>query len=1255
MKQATPSAPRIAPGATQKGLRVALSLSLALSVAVRAALVDSGLDYEDALGTGFAKPACGIIGGGWRVAQTNGTTAVFLPSGYSTPMWDLRLFSGGNNDGNRGNRITTLTDPDTGEVISATTNRVVGAADIPINAQTLDAWRQTFSNARSNGALVSPRFAYDQSGITGCEPSDFSVILTHIRQIAGVLNEFADIVPSIECGIIGPFGEMHSSMYDDTVYAPQIIRAWLHELDPRIKVQVRSPKYLFRLLDNCSRAEDLLARQDEFDPDRRLGLFDDGYLGTIYNYGTYNGFISNGGVNNFNRRQAMQFLRERPHIPYGGECAGVPAETAAGVLDTFANNGWNLVEEWYDSHLSYLRGITGGVGATLNARTFSLSEYGFDGAPDLHEWDGLTLADFLRAHIGHRFVLRGSRLSDAAAPGGTLSLTFAIENTGFTDLPSPSRTEVLLQSSGDRFWACPVALDLGAAIPSRTNATLALTLQLPSALAEGDWNVYLRTHLIADGDSPSRAGQRTVRFANPDAQWNSTLGANLLGSVHVVGTAPAPGLGFRESGAAGTGATAPQLVLASLPMDAPLFAELADWAGGELCVFAPGASELRYWRGGAEWPSTNGVAVLPEDDAALGIWAISYVLDGATIMRDLLMIDDDIGAGHTWRLETRDGRLRAVCGHCGGVRDPMPGHDRELPGRAMASLPATNAVLTFASPALPFTVDADPACRVLYPAFAVTDVPVGGARLGDLYTTTAPPGSTSYLHSNSSGNLNSRNGASYDPASQTVAIPTDGAYLTDIGFWLVNWSSPSQYGNVRDFSLNSPAATRGGRSSGLESAELATLGLFTADPRFHVWFCDEDWTVLCETNGPIAGNLAGNYHAIPIPAATDLFTGTPPAQFTSTDDLCRRLRGWKRLDGAAPGWALGSVALVPDYAETEHQWETADGEAGAAVVLRCRSCGQERTLPELVRWFDVRFTHTGYHLGTNWHTGATDGTWTRPSGDATSLVEATGRGRVLSLASTSSPIWYAPSEASSNGVDLVVEGGTAVHPFASPALLPAATSGALAFVAIAPDPPLLVDEATEAVAYGHAADGWRRLDSAAFPIGAWTAWRMELDLSSASAPRIRYLVDGEVLADGTGAEWLPLAQSIDHVAGVGFVGSGFAGDFRGMYADFGGTGPTVEPPQPVFGATSEGPALSFAVDPATGAPRLVVRIANAAAGAYYTAFTSETLTGPFTAEGDSQLAETNGAFAFEIDATPASKFIIVVAGDVFHRDGDPLP
>ena len=1221
-----------------------LSCFVLAALAARGELVGAELDYTDACDD-FVRPACGAIGGGWRTAQTNGTTAVISPSGYSTPMWDLRLFSVGNTFGNSGIR-------------SSDGARMVGAADIPINRQTLDAWRQTLANARANGALVSPRFAYDCNGISGCEPSDFDMVLTHIAQIAEVLNEYADVVPSIECGIIGVFGEMHSSPYDDTVYAPQIIRAWLDGLDPRIQVQVRSPKYFFRLLDNCRLATNLLARQDEFDPGRRLGLFDDGYLGTIYNYGTYNGFATDGGINGFNRQHACDFLRTRAHIPYGGECAGVSSNAAAQVLDYFVSHDWNLVEEWYATHLSYLRGITGGVGEVLRSRTFHAADYAFSGMPILAEWENATLADFLRAHMGHRFVLRGSRLSATAAPGGTLALSFDVENTGFGDLFLPTTTEILLQRDADRFWACPVSIDLGSAVPSTSNATLTATLQLPSALAEGDWSVYVRTHVVVEGDSPSAAGLRTVRFANPVSQWNAAISGNLLGTVRVEGAAVAPGLGFRESGAEDSGAAAPQLILAALPENAAIHAELADWSGAALCAYAPGASNVRYLRHGEEWPSTNGVAVLPEGTDALGLWSVAYDVSGATVARDLLAVAEDASSGHVWRLETRTGRLRMVCDDCGAERDPAPGFDRGLPGRPLSSLPATNAVLTFAATANP--LEPDPPCGVLYPAFTASGVPAGGANLGDLYTITAASGSDTYILSNHSGNLDDRNVASYNPARQTVAIPSDGAYLTDIACRIVNWTSSYLYGTVREFSLNNPAATRGGRSSGLEHAELATLGLFTADPRFHVWFCDEDWTVLCETNGPLAGSLAGNYHAIPIPAATNLFAGTPPGEFASTDVLCRRLLGWKRLDGAAPGWALGSVALVPDYAEAVHQWEVAErDEFGNAILLRCAVCGCERHLPGLVRWFDVRFAEDGYRLGPAWTNlvgVAADGVWERPAADATVLRETAADGRHLFLESRSAPVFYVPSSPSSTGCDLSVGGRVAVYPLASAGQLPSATSGALSFVAVPPDSPHDADGPTTAVPYGHAADGWRRLDTAAFDIGVWVEWRMELDLSSPAAPRVRYRLDDAALADGTGAEWLPLASGVDHVAGVGFLGSGLVGDFHGAYDDFGGGGgPIADPPEPVFGSTSGAPVLEFAVDPSTGDPLLVVRIANAVSGVYYTAFTSEVLDGPYAAEGDSCLATADGEFAFTIDATPDAKFIIIVAGSVFHRDGDPLP
>lgn len=1119
------------------------------------ALVDAGLDYTDALDD-FDRPACGYIAVSWHDAQTNGTTAVLAPSGYSTPIWNLRLFSGGNpypanwtSGSGHGYRVSTTTNTVTGTT-TVQTNRLVGTADIPINAQTLAAWRQTFANARANGALVTPRFTYDTAGVPGCEPSDFSVIVAHIAQIAEVLNEYADIVPSVECGMFGLYGEMHNSAYNDAEHSSDIIRAWLEALDPRIKLQVRRPQFFFWLLNDCRLATNLLARQDEFDPGRRLGLFDDGYLGTIHNYGTYNGLATDGGVNGFNRRHACDFLRERSHIPYGGEFSTVSSNEAAQVLNTFATSGWNLIEEWYATHLSYLRANTrdaSGVGAAVNAVAFHAADCAFDGMPSLSEWEGSTLFDFLRAHMGHRFVLRGSRLPATATPGETLALSFDIENTGFGDLFLPTETEILLQRQS-RVWTIPAEIDLGNAVPSTSNATLSVSIQLPSSLTGGDWNVYVRTHVVVEDNSSSATQLRTIRFANPASQWNAAIAGNLLGTVRIEG-------------------------------------------------------------------------------------------------------EEDPLSGHDWRLETHSNHLRMVCADCGDEHEPAPGFDRRLPGREMSTPPVRNGVLTFASDTFPFVPD--PPCDVLYPAFTVSGISPDGAMLGDLYTVTVVAGTNAFLRSNASANLKSRNDDPAGAAAQTIPLPSDGAYLTDIPCRLVNWHKPYLYGTVREFSLNDPSATRGGASVGLENAELATLGLFSADPCFHVWFCDQDWTVLCETNGPLAGSLAGSYHTIPIPAVTNLFVGEGPAEFASTDTLCRQCVGWKRLDGTDPGWALGDVAVIPDYVETSHIWEAFPGTAGEAMRLRCTVCGHERTLPELVCWFDVRFVENGYRLGINWSdlSGiAADGTWECPTDDTTTLVQISPNERALALDSPSGPVYYSPSQASSGGVDLTVEGRTSVQPLDTAATLPIASSGGLSFVADG--------ETGEPVPYGHTADGWCRLSGATPHKDDWATWRMDFDLSSTNAPRVRYLLDDATLFDESGAEWLPLDPRIDHVESVGFQGFGFIGDFHGSYTDFGNdNAPASEtdPPRPAFGATDEGPALAFAVDPATGAPVLLVRIANAQANVYYTAFTSETLTGAFTAEGDSHRATEDGAFLFTIDASPNSKFVIIVAGDVFHHDGDPLP
>ena len=75
---------------------------LLVPLAAGAALVDSGLSYLDAADDDLTRNVPrGSVAGGWHRAAP-GATAVRSPTGYSTPMWLIADFSGGNDFGNRG-------------------------------------------------------------------------------------------------------------------------------------------------------------------------------------------------------------------------------------------------------------------------------------------------------------------------------------------------------------------------------------------------------------------------------------------------------------------------------------------------------------------------------------------------------------------------------------------------------------------------------------------------------------------------------------------------------------------------------------------------------------------------------------------------------------------------------------------------------------------------------------------------------------------------------------------------------------------------------------------------------------------------------------------------------------------------------------------------------------------------------------------------------------------------------------------------
>ena len=467
--------------------------------AVRAVRASSALNAEDACAK-LENPACGKAGGGWTTLKNDGTVTTENLSGNCSKLWCLSQFSKGyvyNNDSaNYANHVQNF----------------VGGADIPLNAGALLSISNTLLSVRNNGGSVVTRIAYTWDGYGGCECDDFEMVLTHIRQVAEIYNCFTDVVAAVECGVIGAYGEMHTSRYTDSGHANRIIDTWLTAMDASIPLLVRGPNYLLGYIGET--ADKVAYESDSLSAEKRaklnrLGFYNDGYLGTWWDYGTWGAMT---------RDQGRAYLRTRPHLPYGGEFATVTEEYFNGdsskAYQLFDPARHNLVKEWYDTHLNYLRTIES-TGMTIyqemEKRTFRIADYAFDGMPDLHEYDGKDLRVFCRDHMGARYVVRAAR-ADAACT----NLTLEIENTGFSSARFPLCAQIHFVQGSETLTASAALLDELPAPCARK--AVRLRLVRPSGLrpSEREWQLYVRLFApLADESLPVESPRRVFHFANP--------------------------------------------------------------------------------------------------------------------------------------------------------------------------------------------------------------------------------------------------------------------------------------------------------------------------------------------------------------------------------------------------------------------------------------------------------------------------------------------------------------------------------------------------------------------------------------------------------------------------------------------------------------------------------------------------------------------------------------------------------------------
>ncbi|MDE7213544.1 MAG: DUF4874 domain-containing protein, partial [Anaeroplasmataceae bacterium] len=215
--------------------------------------------------------------------------------------------------------------------ISDFSGKVNGKEDIAFTKEMLEQLDALFQRIDAASCSVIIRLAYDPgyNGAKDMEP-DLKMMCEHISSLEEVFKKYEKMITAVECGLVGPWGEMHSSKIANQETYNTLIDSYLKILPHSIKLLVRRPKFLYSYYGYT------LSTLNDFQvEDCRLGVYNDGYLGSETDLGTYD-----------NRKLEVEWLSSiNWDTPYGGEV-------------TIPGSGYNELnhaqEEMFKLHLSYL-------------------------------------------------------------------------------------------------------------------------------------------------------------------------------------------------------------------------------------------------------------------------------------------------------------------------------------------------------------------------------------------------------------------------------------------------------------------------------------------------------------------------------------------------------------------------------------------------------------------------------------------------------------------------------------------------------------------------------------------------------------------------------------------------------------------------------------------------------------------------------------------------------------------------------------
>ena len=307
----------------------------------------------------------------------------------------------------------------------------------------VDEIKDVLNSVRTAGKTALIRFSYDPNfdgaGETrDVEPEDFGLILTHVEDICAAVKDYGQVITGIQCGMVGPWGEMNFTTYSKKMakdefekynydfeleldstpdkndgyiengYLVLVMRKFTKELEANncdLPLLVRQPRFIYDYLKR--RNPDFIFDGENvpalFTPDTtnkefyRLGLYNDGYLGSAMDTGTFT----------INRAQETDFIKAfTDHTPYGGELIG---------NYNLKDSNCASMKEMFTNHLSVLN--------------IGYKESVFRGLNNF-KYNNESAFSYLIKHMGYRYIVKEVAF-EYPENLSELDINLTFENNGF--------------------------------------------------------------------------------------------------------------------------------------------------------------------------------------------------------------------------------------------------------------------------------------------------------------------------------------------------------------------------------------------------------------------------------------------------------------------------------------------------------------------------------------------------------------------------------------------------------------------------------------------------------------------------------------------------------------------------------------------------------------------------------------------------------------------------------------------------------